>query len=260
MIIKTEQDKQKIKQAAQLATDIVRQLGLMLKPGVMPSLLEKKAWQLCEENGVEPSFFNVPGSKNAYGYSCCISVNDEVLHGIPSSSRVIKQGDIVKIDFGIIMDGYYTDQCFTFIVGEPADTEIHKLAKVGRLATETAMRKAIAGIKAGDLGYTMETIARASGLDTLKMFVGHGIGRGLHEPPEVPSFGPASSGETLKAGMVICVECQVVQGDGDVYVEDDGWTIKTADGGYGAMFEYMVIVGKDKPEIITPMQEWKIIV
>jgi methionyl aminopeptidase len=164
---------------------------------------------------------------------------------------------VVKIDFGIILDGYYTDQCFTFIIGQ-ADPEDEKLVKIARLATESAMKKATSGTFAGDLGFTMEGIARAAGFDTLKMFVGHGVGKSLHEHPEIPSFGPPGAGDVLETGMVICVECQVVSGKGKVYVDEDGWTIRSVDGRRGAMFEYMVIVGDDTPEIITPMLDWDI--
>ncbi len=259
MRIKNAKDETKIRDAAELATKIVKKLSEMIQVGNTPAQLEKKAWELCEQNGATPSFADVPNENGPYGYSCCISVNDEILHGIPSAERKFEEGDIVKIDFGLIKDGYFTDQCFTFVIGD-SDSEALRLAKVARLATESAMRKAVAGTRAGDLGAIMEGIARAAGFDTLKMFVGHGIGRSLHESPEVPAFGPAGSGDKLKEGMVICVECQVVEGEDSVYVEDDGWTIKSIDGGRGAMVEYMVIVGKKEPKILTPMLEWSITV
>jgi methionyl aminopeptidase len=257
MKIKTPQQAESIRKAALLATKIVSELSNQLAVGSFPSQLEKFAWELCKEHNVQPAFFGVKGQKNNYEYSCCISVNDQILHGIPSSTRALQDGDIVKIDFGLIMDGYYTDQCFTFIVGQPNQQDL-RLVNIARLATETAVKKAISGTPAGDLGHTMEAIAQAAGFDTLKMFVGHGIGSSLHEYPEVPSFGPAGEGDILQKDMVICVECQVVGGSGEIYIADDGWTVMSADGNRGAMFEYMVIVGDTEPEILTPMLNWQV--
>lgn len=259
MIIKNTQDEVKIKEAARLSTQILEELSQELEPGNTPGDIDRKAWELTKQAGVAPSFYNVKGHGGIYGYSCCVSVNDEVLHGIPDDNYQFVEGDVVKIDFGLVKDGYYTDQCFTFGVGS-LSAEDKKLVNISRMATETAMQKAVDGVRAGDLGFAMEGIARTAGFDTLKMFVGHGLGRSLHEPPEIPAFGPAGVGDKLKFGMVISVECQLIPADDEVYVDDDGWTIKTVNGGKGAMFEYMVMVGDREPEILTPMQDWEIII
>jgi len=259
MRIKNTQEEVKMKEAARLSTQILEELAKELVPGRTPGDIDRKAWELTKEAGVVPSFYNVKGHRGIYGYSCCVSVNDEVLHGIPDDDYHFQTGDVAKIDFGIVKDGYYTDQCFTFGVGSLSE-EDKRLVNISRMATETAMKKALDGVRAGDLGFTMEGIARAAGYDTLKMFVGHGLGKSLHEPPEIPTFGPAGVGDKLKFGMVISVECQLIPFEDEVYVDDDGWTIKTANGGRGAMFEYMVIVGDEEAEILTPMQDWDIII
>lgn len=258
MIIKSDTDRIRIREATALSTSILKELSSLITAGNTADKIDKLAWELCDKNGVKPSFFGVKGANGVYKYSCCVSVNNEILHGIPKSTRVFKNGDVVKVDFGIIYKGYYTDQCFTYIIGNSTNQDT-KLVNIARLATETAMLKAKAGVKTGELGQTMETIARSAGFDTLKMFVGHGVGRGLHEDPEVPAFGPANSGDRLKENMVISVECQVVAGKPEIKVAQDGWTILSQDGGKGAMFEYMVIVGKGEPEILTPMQDWDVL-
>ncbi len=258
MITKSSAELTTYKKATQISKKILSQLRDAIKPGVYPIELDNLAGKLCQKNGVKSSFKGVVNGNLTYGFNSCISVNDEILHGIPSRNRKIQTGDLVKIDFGIIYQGFHTDHCFTVGVGQVSDQNL-KLLKVSREAVLNAVKLAKPGNKTGDLGYAMHSTAYKVGFDTLKQYVGHGIGKSLHEYPEIPAFGRPGSGKKLEKNMIICVECQVVTGDDRVYIEDNGWTVKTTDGGNGSMFEYMVRVDK-KPEILTPTQDWPLLV
>ncbi len=258
MIIKSQTELATYKKATQLSKQILSQLRDAIKPGVYPIELDKLAGDLCEKHGVRSSFKGVVNGNLIYNFNSCISVNDEILHGIPNDKRKIQEGDLVKIDFGIIYQGFYTDHCFTVGVSQVSN-EDQKLLEIGRKAVLNAVKLAKTGNKTGDLGYAMHSTAYKAGFDTLKQYVGHGIGRGLHEYPEIPAFGKPGSGKKLEKNMIICVECQIVPRSDQVYVEDNGWTVKTTDGGKGVMFEYMVRVDK-KPEILTQTQDWSLTV
>jgi len=258
MIVKSQAELATYKKATQLSKQILSQLRDAIKPGIYPIELDNLAGELCKQHGVKSSFKGVVNGNLTYNFNSCISVNDEILHGIPSNQRRIQVGDLIKVDFGIIYQGFYTDHCFTVGVGK-ASVEDLKLLKVGREAVLNAVKLAKPGNKTGDLGYAMHSTAYKAGFDTLKQYVGHGIGRGLHEYPEIPAFGKPGSGKKLKKNMIVCVECQVVTGKDRVYIENNGWTVKTNDGGKGVMFEYMVRVDK-KPEILTQTQDWSLIV
>lgn len=246
------------RQAAQISTQILKEMVAMVKPGVLPNEIDRLAGKLCQEHGVQPAFKGVKNGHWVYEYNSCISVNDEILHGIPDDRRALKTGDLVKLDFGIIYQGMYTDQCVTVGVGK-VSAEDKKLLEVGKEAVLSAVKLAKTGNHTGDLGHMMHQTAYRAGFDVLKMYVGHGIGEYLHLDPEIPAYGQPGEGKELKDGMVICVECQVVTGSDETFVEKNGWTVKTVDGGKGVMFEYMVLVGS-KPEILTPTIDWPLIV
>lgn len=257
MIIKNKEEEKGIRKAAEIATHIIENASKHIKIGALPIEIDEFIGEECKKYKARPSFKGVQMSgASPYAYNSCIGVNDEVLHAIPSSDRKLQAGDIVKIDFGLIYNGFYTDQCFTFAIPPLSIGDI-MLINTGKSAVENAVAQAIAGNKTGDLGYQMYNTATKAGFSVLLDYVGHGIGKSLHEPPEIPAYGEKGKGDTLKKGMVVCVECQVVEGDGETYIEENGWTIKTVNGGKGVMFEYMVIIGEKKPEIITPMQNWK---
>ncbi len=258
MIIKSSSELQTYKQATKISTQILRELYQAIKPGILPIEIDQLAGKLCKENGVQPSFKGVVNGNLIYKHNSCISVNDEILHGIPNAQRKIQEGDLVKVDFGIIHQGLFTDHCFTVGVGEISEQE-KQLLKIGREAVLNAVKLAKPGNYTGDLGHAMHTAAFRAGFDTLKQYIGHGIGRSLHEYPEIPAYGQAGSGSELRKNMIVCIECQVVPGSDQVYIEDNGWTVKTTDGNKGVMFEYMVRVDK-KPEILTTTQDWSLIV
>lgn len=260
MIIKDEEIKKKYRKASEISTRIISKMRDELKVGIYPSDLEEYCWDLCKEENVEPAFYGVVQSGNPpFPSSCNINVNDEILHSIPSATRKIEKGDVVKIDFGIKHEGLYTDQCYTFVIEEMSE-EDKSLVINAKLATESAIKEAIAGNRVGNIGFVMETIANLAGFEVLKHYVGHGIGKTLWEYPQVPAYGIRNSGDKLEEGMVICIESQLVKGTDQTYIDNDGWTVKTSNGNKGAMFEYMVIVGKKGPEILTPMQNWEILI
>ncbi|MCD8484643.1 type I methionyl aminopeptidase [Candidatus Woesebacteria bacterium] len=232
--------------AAHVTAEIVATLGSMVKPGVSAGDLERTAAELCQQHGVTPAFKEVPG----YSYGTCISVNDEVVHSIPYDSKVFAEGDLVSIDFGVKFNGYYSDHCRTFAVGA-VSPEHRRLMEVGEAATANAVKLAVAGNRVGDLSHAMQSTAEEAGFSIVTTYVGHGIGRKLHEQPEIPAFGTPGTGPFLKENMVICVECQVCEKDAKLVHERDGWTTRTKDGGYAVMFESMVRVGKKAPEVLS---------
>lgn len=229
-----------------ITAQIVEELGKMVGPGVSAADLDKRAWELCKEHGAEPSFYGHQG----YEYATCISVNDEVVHALPTPDKIFQNGDVVKVDFGAKFNGYCADHCRTFSVGTPS-AQHAKLLKVGESATRNAVTKAVAGNTIGDVSFQMQSTAEAAGFNVVKMYIGHGIGKKMHEPPEVPAFGEPGTGEVLRENMVICVECQVVEGSDEIVHDDDGWTARTKDGGWAVMFEQMIRVTTGEPEILS---------
>jgi methionyl aminopeptidase len=258
MIIHDDHQRQLYRQAGLLATQVLEQVRLAVKPGVTPLALDSLATELCKKLGAKPNFIGVGARSNLYKHAMCISVNDTVLHGIPDATP-LKHGDIVKLDFGLEYKGLNTDHCCTVVVGDfltPAD---RKLVATAQKAVLAAAKLAVAGARTGDLGFAMQQPTKAAGLEVVKEYVGHGIGKTLHEEPSLPAFGKPHTGDVLRAGMVLCIEAQVLAGSDKIYQLRDGWTIKTKDGGKSAMFEYMVIVGEREPEFLTPTQNWPIV-
>lgn len=254
MIINKAKDEKILREATSISVSILKQLGESIREGITPLELDMKAGVLCKEYNVKPSFKRVRG----YNFNTCISVNDVAVHGIPKDIP-LKKEDLVSIDFGIIYKGIYTDHCWTWSIGKP-NKENDKLIKAGREAVENCISLAISGNHTGDLGNEMEKVAKENGFNVLKMFIGHGIGKTLHDSPDIPAYGKKASGTLLVDGMVICIECQVINDTGEIVIDDDGWSAKSKHGGNSVMYEYMVIVGKDKPVVLTDTRDWKTVV
>jgi methionyl aminopeptidase len=180
----------------------------------------------------------------------CISVNEEVIHGIPSPRRVLRDGDVVGLDFGVVLEGWYADSARTVAVGR-ASREAERLLGVASAALARAVARARPGARVGDLGAAIEACAEEAGYAVVREFVGHGIGRRLHEAPQVPNYGPAGVGVELEEGMVLAVEPMVNAGGAEVRTLDDGWTAVTADGSLSAHFEHTLAVTRDGPEVLT---------
>ena len=208
--------------------------------------LERAAVAKVEELGVKPAF------KGYHGYPAvlCTSVNSEVIHGIPSDRRTLKDGDIVSIDCGVVVDGFYSDCAVTYPVGTPA-AEVQKLLRVTEASLYAAIDKAVPGGRLFDISHAVQSMCEGEGLGVVREFVGHGIGRSMHEDPQLPNVGSPGKGPRLKPGMVLAIEPMINLGRPDVRVLEDGWTAITVDGSYSAHFEHTVAITKDGPLILT---------
>ncbi len=236
-----------MRRAGQVVRDVLELVRRMVKPGATTLDLEKAAEARMKELGAKPAF------KGYHGFPCvlCTSVNSEVVHGIPSAKRTLKEGDIVSVDCGAVVDGYYGDSAITVPVGQKIAPETARLLKV----TEDSLHKAISVVKPGatlgDIGAAVQTVVEAEGFSIVRDFVGHGIGSNMHEDPQVPNFGEAGRGMKLRAGMVIAIEPMVNVGKPDVKVLKDGWTAVTNDGSMSAHFEHTVAVTDTGARILT---------
>ena len=235
-----------MRRAGRVVREVLELVRGLVRPGVSTLDLEKAAEARLKELGVKAAF------KGYHGYPCvlCTSVNSEVVHGIPSAKRVLKQGDIVSVDFGVVVDGYYGDSAITVPVGE-IDADAARLLRV----TEASLHAGIAAVKPGntlgDVGAAVQSVVEREGFSVVRDFVGHGIGVNMHEDPQVPNFGKAGQGLKLKPGMVIAIEPMVNAGRPDVMVMEDGWTAVAKDGSMSAHFEHTVAVTADGPRILT---------
>jgi methionyl aminopeptidase len=247
VVVKSSKEIEKMRRAGQVTREVLELVRGLVKPGATTLDLEKAAETRCKELGVKPAF------KGYHGYPCCLctSVNSEVVHGIPSAKRVLKEGEIVSVDFGAFVDGYCGDAAITVPVGEKIDPKTARLVKV----TEASLLAAIAVVKPGatlgDVGSAVQKVVEAEGFSVVRDFVGHGIGTHMHEDPQVPNFGVAGRGMKLRAGMVIAIEPMVNAGHHDVVVLPDGWTAMTADGSMSAHFEHTVAVTATGARILT---------
>ena len=235
-----------MRRAGQVVREVLELVRGLVKPGVTTFDLEKAAEARLKELGVKAAF------KGYHGYPCvlCTSVNSEVVHGIPSPKRVLHEGDVVSVDFGVVVDGYYGDAAITVPVGR-IDAERARLLKV----TEASLHAGIAAVKPGatlgDVGAAVQSVVEAEGFSVVRDFVGHGIGAQMHEDPQVPNYGQAGKGMKLRPGMVIAIEPMVNAGKPDVLVLDDGWTAVAKDGSMSAHFEHTVAVTDTGARILT---------
>lgn len=258
MIIQNASQRARYQEACKISTEILRAMYEMAAPGVYPIEIDQLASKLCRQFHVQSSFYPVSGRTGKYGYQACIYLNDVAVHGIPSKTQAIKPGDLLTIDFGIIYDRLNTDQCLTVGIERVNENDM-RLLEVGRQSVLNALEMAVTGNTNQDLGYAMESTAREAGFDTIKEYVGHGIGKTLHEHPEIPAFGKPHRGTLLDKGMVICVECQVTAGSPLIKHDTDGWSVKTQDGKNAVMFEYMAIVDEKEPIVLTDHFDWELV-
>lgn len=246
VVLKTSQEIEKMRRAGKIVREVLELVRSKVKPGVTTLDLEKAAEARLKELGVKAAF------KGYHGYPCvlCTSVNNEVVHGIPSAKRVLKPGDIVSVDFGVVVDGYYGDSAITVPVGE-IDDNAARLLRV----TEESLQAAIAVIKPGatlgDVGAAVQGVVEREGFSVVRDFVGHGIGSQMHEDPQVPNYGQKGQGMKLKPGMVIAIEPMVNAGKPEVMVLEDGWTAVAKDGSMSAHFEHTVAVTATGASILT---------
>lgn len=228
-----------------IVNEVLLRLSEMVKPGVSTLLLDKKAYELCKEYNAEPAFL---GYSN-YPASLCVSVNDEVVHGIPREDKILKEGDIVSLDFGALKDGFYGDAAITVGVGK-ISYPLHKLIETTKDCLRQAIKYCAPGNKLGIISSTIQKIAEKEGYSVIRDYVGHGIGTKLHEPPPVPNYGNEEEGPFLEEGMVLAIEPMVCEGGYEVEVDEDGWTVRTRDGKNSAHFECCVAITKEGPKIL----------
>jgi len=244
--IRTPDEIERIRDACLVVHEVLEELSRAALPGTTTAELDRIALSLTRERGAEPAFLGYHG----YPASVCISVNDEVVHGIPSRRRILAEGDVVGLDFGVVLAGFFGDAARTVPVGAHC-AEAARLIETARDALAAAVRSARPGARVGDLGEAVQSLVETRGFSVVRDFVGHGIGRRLHEPPQVPNFGRAGTGEELRPGTVLALEPMVNAGGPEVEVLDDGWTAVTADGSLSAHFEHTVAITENGPEILT---------
>ena len=247
VVLKSSREIEKMHRAGQVVREVLTLVRSRVKPGATTLDLENAAEQRIAELGAKPAF------KGYHGYPCvlCTSVNSEVVHGIPSAKRVLREGDIVSVDCGAVIDGFYGDAAITVPVGQKIDPDTERLLRV----TEESLKSGIAAVKPGatlgDIGAAVQSVVEAEGFSVVRDFVGHGIGSNMHEDPQVPNFGEAGHGMKLRAGMVIAIEPMVNAGGPAVRVLKDGWTAVTGDGSMSAHFEHTVAVTETGAMILT---------
>jgi len=236
-----------MRRAGQVVREVLELVRGQIKPGVTTLDLEKAAEERTKKLGARPAF------KGYHGFPCCLctSVNSEVVHGIPSAKRILKEGEIVSVDFGAFVDGYCGDAAITVPVGEKIDPKTARLLKVTEASLDAAIAVVKPGATLGDVGFAVQKVVEAAGFSVVRDFVGHGIGIHMHEDPQVPNYGVAGQGMKLRSGMVLAIEPMVNAGKADVVVLGDGWTAVTADGSMSAHFEHTVAVTAAGAKILT---------
>ena len=236
-----------MRRSGHMVRQVLDSVREVVAPGVTTMDLERVAERKIKELGAKPAF------KGYYDYPCvlCTSINDEIVHGIPSDRRVLKTGDIVSIDTGVVLDGFYGDSAITVAVGGELSPELQKLLDVTRESLYRGIEAARIGNTIGDVGAAVQKLVEANGFSVVREFVGHGIGTKLHEDPQVPNYGAPGTGPKLRDGMVLAIEPMVNVGEPETRLLDDKWTAVTKDGSWSAHFEHCVAVTKNGPVILT---------
>jgi methionyl aminopeptidase len=247
IVCKSASEIERMRHSGRIVRQVLDELRSLVAPGVTTMDLERAAEKQIAELGAKPAF------KGYYDYPCvlCTSVNEEIVHGIPSEKRALKEGDIVSIDCGVVLDGYYGDAAITVPVSDAVKPELRKLLTVTEESLYKGIDQALIGNSVGDVGAAVQEHVEANGFSVVREFVGHGIGTRLHEEPQVPNFGARGHGAKLREGMVLAIEPMVNYGKPETRVLGDKWTAVTVDGSFSAHFEHCVAVTKDGPVILT---------
>ena len=245
IFIKSAEELAKMRKAGRVVAQILNELSQKAKPGVSTEALDKAARKIISANNAQAAFLGYRG----YPKSICTSVNDEVVHGIPGQ-RILKNGDILSIDVGVFLDGYCADAALTVPVGK-VGKETKDLLEAGEQSLNSGIAKCLAANRLSDISSEIQVAAEARGFSVVRDLVGHGIGRSMHEEPQVPNFGKAGKGPLLKKGMVLALEPMLNEGTFDVKVLQDGWTVVTEDGKLSCHFEHSVAITGDGPEVLT---------
>ena len=246
IVLKTSRELAIMKEACIISAGALQTVARAVEPGVSTAELDRLAEEYIRSKGAVPNFKNYQG----YPATACISINNEVIHGIPSKQRILKEGDIVSVDLGAMYEVYHGDNAATFAVGD-VSPEAKRLMDVTRESLYEGINAARPGGRIGDISHAVQSYVEANGFSVVRQFVGHGVGTKLHEDPEVPNFGKAGHGFRLMSGMTLAIEPMVNAGDYQVRVLKDGWTTVTSDGSLSAHFEHTVVITEDGPKIMT---------
>ena len=246
IVLKTSRELALMKEACRISAGALKVAGEAVKPGISTWEIDRIAYDYIKSQGAEPNFLGLYG----FPATACISINDEVIHGIPSKTRILKAGDIVSIDLGAKIGGYNGDNAATFACGDVSD-EAKRLMDTTRESLYKAIEAAVPGGKLGDVSSAVQRYCEERGYGVVREYTGHGIGKALHEDPSVPNYGTAGRGVRLLPGMTIAIEPMINQGTARIKVLPDGWTVKTTDGKLSAHFEHTVAITKDGPVILT---------
>jgi methionyl aminopeptidase len=247
--IKSAKEIEKMRQSCRTASEILDKVSELVRPGISTKEVDEAAADFMVEANVESAFLGYRLGHRVFPGNICISINDEVVHGIASQRR-IQYGDIVKLDIGVIQDGWVGDTATTIPAGM-IDERIEQLLRVTENALERAIKVAVEGMRLGDICAEIEDEALRNHFSVVREFVGHGVGRKLHEEPQIPNYGKRGSGPKLKTGMTLAIEPMINMGTAAVRLLEDGWTVRTADGMPSAHFEHTVLIRNDEPEILT---------
>ncbi len=252
MIAKTPEDFENLRMAGKMLGEVLKELSLLVKPGVTGAALDLAAEEGIRSRGCKPAFLGYKPSGASYPFpaTLCLSINDEVVHGIPTEDKVLKEGDLVMLDLGLSYNGYFADAAITVSVGE-ADEKASRLLNATREALSAGVKAAQVGGRIGDIGAAIEEVAKKYGYSTAEDLGGHAIGKKPHEQPYVPNLGPKGSGERIVEGLVLALEPIFTEGDGKITLDDDEWTYRTRDGSRSCEFEHTILVGKEGAEILT---------
>lgn len=249
VIYKTEEQIEQVRESANLLSQLLVEIAKIIKPGITTLSLDSLAYEFIKDNGGTPAFLNYHGFPN----SLCISVNDQVVHGIPSD-YVIKDGDLVSVDGGVNLNGFISDSAYTFGVGDISE-EAQLLLDVTKASLQKGVEQAVVGKRVGDISSAIQEYVQPFNFGIVRELVGHGVGLHLHEKPEVPNYGKRGSGPKLESGLVICIEPMINAGKAGVKFWEDGWTVSTIDGKLSAHFEQMVAIRKGTPDVLLNFEE-----
>lgn len=246
ILYKTDEEIALMRQSALLVSKTLTEVATILKPGITTLSIDKLIGTFINDHKAVPSFLNYHG----YPFNSCISVNEVVVHGFPGKGELI-EGDIISVDIGVILNGWHGDHAYTFAIGDPGE-EVMQLIKVTKESLYKGIEKAVVGNRIGDIAFAIqEHTEKKHGYGVVRELVGHGLGKNLHEDPQVPNYGKRGSGPKLKDGLVLAIEPMINLGRREVYTEKDGWTVKTKDGKPSVHFEHDVCIRKNKADILS---------
>ena len=247
--LKSESEIEKLRESALIVSRTLAEVAKKIEPGVETGYLDRIADEYISDQGAKPAFKGYGPKDNPFPATLCISVNEEVVHGIPGS-RTLMEGDVVSVDCGVVKDNYYGDHAYTFTVGE-CDDQTMALVKATRESLDLGIEQAIHGNKVGDISNAVQSHCESKGFGVVRELVGHGIGKSMHEDPSVPNYGRRGRGTRLRSGMALAVEPMITAGTYKVETLDDGWTVVTADKKKAAHFEHDIVVREDSAEILS---------